>query len=73
MKFISKSNNEGFVNPSTQQAIENGCAWAGIDYETCVARRTNSNEDEAAIYDVFDAEEGYQFSIDSENDTIFSR
>ncbi len=60
------------INPSTQQAIENGCANAGID--SALVGWANMHTDDLPIFDVYDAEnEEYSFSIDTDGDVVFSR
>ena len=70
MKILSSF--DRLIAPSTQQAIENGCANAGID--SAELRWTNENTDQSPIYDVYDlATEEYSFSIDTDGDVIFER
>ncbi len=60
------------ISPATQQAIENGCANAGID--SASVRWANENSDHSPIYDVYNAEnEEYSFSIDTDGNVIFER
>ncbi len=67
-----QSNFDHVISPSTQQAIENGCANAGID--SAIVGWANENTDDAPIYEVYDAEnEQYSFSIDTDGDVVFSR
>ena len=71
MKILSSF--DQLVNPSTQQAIENGCAnIGGID--AVKLHWANENTDNQPIYDVYDEETGeYLFSIDTYNDETFSK
>ena len=58
------------LHPSTQQAIQNACANADID--NVVAVYQYSNEDNH-IFDIYDEDENYQFSIDTDGDIIFEK
>ena len=56
-------------SPSSQQAIRNGMANAGLDE---VTTRTNRPHDEVDnIFNFYDNDGNYQFSIDVEGDVIF--
>lgn len=56
-------------SPASQQAIRNAMAHAGIDE---VVTRTNKPHDEVDnIFNFFDADGNYRFSIDTEGDVIF--
>lgn len=62
---------EQLVMPSTQQAIQNAAANCGANE----IRLTwaNENTDEAPIYDAYDEDGNYLFSIDTDNDVTFER
>lgn len=59
------------IPASTQQAIENASASAGND-EARISW-ANENTDEAPIYDVYDENDNYVFSIDTDGNVIFER
>lgn len=69
MKILSSFDH--LVNVSTQQAIENAAANAGFEEAHLVW--TNENSDDPPVYDVYDENEYYQFSIDTDGDVTFDR
>lgn len=56
------------LQPSSQQAINNAAAWAGVD-EVLVAKHENDGNNDK-LFRVFDADENYLFTIDTEGDVI---
>lgn len=61
------------VTPSTQQAIENSAANAGVDSVTLVW--VNENTDNAPCYDMYEtgSDQNYIGSIDTDGDVIYDR
>jgi hypothetical protein len=64
-----QNNTTHIFSPKSQQEIRNAMANCGI-YE--VVTRTNKPHDEVDnIFNFFDTDDNYQFSIDIEGDVIF--
>lgn len=64
-----QNNTSHTFSPESQQAIRNAMANAGLDK---VVTRTNKPHDEVDnIFNFFDTDGNYQFSIDIEGDVIF--
>lgn len=59
------------VQPSTQQAIENAATNQGA--ESVTLKWTNENTNEAPVYDMYDENENYFASIDTDGDVVFDR
>jgi len=56
-------------SPSAQQAIRNAAANCGVDVVGAGVHPTDGNN--GTLFQLFDTEDNYLFSIDTENDTIF--
>lgn len=64
-----QNNTPHLFSPSSQQAIRNAMAHAGVDE---VVTKTNKPHGEIDnIFNLFDTNGNYQFSIDIEGDIIF--
>ena len=66
------NNSQVTLQPSAQQAIQNAAAWAELESEV-TAVLTNENTGNEPIFDVYDENDNYSFSIDTDNNTVFSR
>jgi len=65
------NNTTHLFSPSSQQEIRNAMANAGLDE---VVTRTSKPHDEVDnIFDLYDTDGNYQFSIDVEGDVIFEK
>jgi hypothetical protein len=69
MKILSDFDH--LVHPSTQQAIERAAINFGAESVSLVW--TNENTDYAPCYDVYNEDDEYIFSIDTEDDIIYER
>lgn len=64
-----QNNTKHIFSPSSQQEIRNAMANCGLDE---VVTRTNKPHNEVDnVFNFFDTEGSYQFSIDTEGDVIF--
>jgi len=64
-----QNNTSHTFSTASQQAIQNAMANAGLDE---VVTKTNKPHDEVDnIFNLFDTDGNYQFSIDIEGDVIF--
>ena len=63
-----QNNTTHIFSPSSQQEIRNAMANCGIDE---VVTRTNKYDEVDNVFNFFDTEGYYQFSIDIEGDVIF--
>jgi hypothetical protein len=59
------------VQPSTQQAIENAAVNHGAESVSLIW--ANENTDDGPIYDMYDENEYYIASIDTDGDVVFDR
>lgn len=57
---------------STQQAIKQAVANMGFLGDV-VLKITNDNSDYSPVYDVYDLQSNYLFSIDTDGDVVFER
>lgn len=65
------SNFPQIVSPSTQNAIEKAAACAGA--EDVHLTWTNANSDEEPVYDAYDDDDNYLFSIDTDGDVVHQK
>ena len=63
-------NNGPAINPSAQNAIRNAAANCGVS--AVVATHVDQTDDNH-IFDIYDEEENYLFSIDTDGDVIFEK
>lgn len=70
MKIVNQ--NQHTTNVSTQEAIQNAVTNMGFAGDVVLVI-TNDHEDYDPIYDVYDLQQNYLFSIDTDGDVIFER
>jgi phenylalanyl-tRNA synthetase beta subunit len=63
-----QNNTTHIFSPASQQEIRNAMANCGLDE---VVTRTNKDDEVDNVFNFFDTEGNYQFSIDIEGDVIF--
>mgnify|MGYP003511280795 CR=1 FL=1 len=64
-----KNNTQYTLSPSAQQAINNAAANCGVDE---VVTGTHPNDfNNGTLFQLFDTEDNYLFSIDTDGDVIF--
>jgi len=68
MRIIN--NSDTVLSTAAQQSIRNAVAELGLD--EVIATRTNQYE-EGEIYDIYDNDDNYLFSIDSPDGVIFEK
>lgn len=61
------NNTEFSFSPSAQQAINNACANIGVDEATTSVRDAHVG----SMFDLWDNDSNYLFSIDTDGDIIF--
>jgi hypothetical protein len=68
MATITNNTNKTFSH-SAQQAIRNAAANCGVDEVTTSVNSNDGNND--TLFDLYDTNENYLFSIDTDGDVIF--
>ena len=63
------NNTQYTFSPSAQQAIRNAAANVGVDEVTTSVNPTDGNN--GTLFDLYDVNENYLFSIDTDGDVIF--
>lgn len=61
------------LSQAAQQAVRNGAINAGIDANAGVIAKHIYNNDDAQIFDIYDTDENYVFSIDTDGNVIFEK
>jgi len=64
-----KNNTQYTFSPSAQQAIKNAAANIGVDEVVTSVHPNDGNN--GTLFQLFDTEDNYLFSIDTDGDVIF--